>query len=496
MSQEKYDNICGQNISGYAKIISNKEEKQYKNKYIIKFENYKFLLYLDKKYDLEYGDVIFVEGNVEKATSSKNFYIFNYSKYLRQSKIYGVLNINSFEKITKEKDIFYYLEKLKIKLKENLFSAFDEEKAGFLIGLLIGDKSEILDETEKIFRDSSLSHILALSGLHIVYVTLGVQFLLNLLTKRQKLKNCLMIFILIFFDIFTGVSPSCTRACIMSSMVFLSKVVYRKNDFLTTLLISLDILLIINCYNIESIGMWLSFLATIGIVYIKFYSSFSCNLMILPIIWNSYNKLSLTFFISNFFASILIGPIIILGYIHLFLGKFSKILLFIENILLDILFFTSKKIGELKISKIFVPSLNIEIWIIYYLVIFTGIYFYYHKEKLKAFLKFLKDKFYKKSVISFVIITIFGIILIFNNKKNLEIHFLDVAQGDCSLIITPSNKNILIDGGNNEGFDNGENIIVPYLLKNKITKLDYVIISHRRFRPYWRFVLCSGKYEC
>ena len=71
--------------------------------------------------------------------------------------------------------------------------------------------------------------------------------------------------------------------------------------------------------------------------------------------------------------------------------------------------------------------------------------------------------------------------LIFYEKQNLEIHFLDVGQGDCTLIITPENRKILIDGGNNEGYDNGENVVAPYLLKNGITKIDYVVISHRRF---------------
>lgn len=66
-------------------------------------------------------------------------------------------------------------------------------------------------------------------------------------------------------------------------------------------------------------------------------------------------------------------------------------------------------------------------------------------------------------------------------KQKLEIHFLDVGQGDCTLIITPKHKTILVDGGNNEGYDNGKNIVVPYLFKNGISQIDYIIISHRRF---------------
>ena len=497
-TDKKYESLFldGQNISGILKIVSSKEAKQYKNKYIAEFEGCKFIIYSDKKDNFEYGDILEFYGNFENANSSKNFNSFNYSRYLRQQKIYGILNLEYSKKNGKEKDFWYYLEVLKIKLKKNLYSSFSTEKAGFLAGLLIGDKSEVLDETIDDFRNSSLSHILALSGLHIVYVSYFASFLLNLITTRQRLKNFLMILILVFFAIFTGASPSCIRACIMTSMVFLSKVVYRKNDLITSFLISLDIILIINCYNIESIGMWLSFFATFGLIYINFSNTtkteefnfkvkiknkilstiktcISCNIMIIPIIWNSYNTVSLTFLVSNFLSSFFIGPIIILGYMNLFLGKLFPP--FLENIFLNILFNIAKIIGSLKFSKIFVPSCPIIIWVVYY--VFVLMFVYYRKtNSLKKFIYYFKK--FKYYIIILLVITVGFTIF---KTQDLEIHFLDVGQGDCSLIITPSKQKILIDGGNNDGFDYGEKVVMPYLLKNRIFKIDYIIVSHRRF---------------
>ena len=55
---------------------------------------------------------------------------------------------------------------------------------------------------------------------------------------------------------------------------------------------------------------------------------------------------------------------------------------------------------------------------------------------------------------------------------------IDVGQGDSTLIITPNNKKILIDGGGSPTYDVGKNTLIPYLLDRKIKKLDYVIISH------------------
>ena len=61
---------------------------------------------------------------------------------------------------------------------------------------------------------------------------------------------------------------------------------------------------------------------------------------------------------------------------------------------------------------------------------------------------------------------------------DLEIYFIDVGQGDSTLIVTPNDKTILIDGGGSSTYDVGKNTLVPYLLDRKIKKLDYVIVSH------------------
>ncbi len=481
----------GEELAGTLKVVSFKEETTYKNKYIVKFKNYKFILYCDKDKYLEYGDILKFRGNFEVQNSSKNFKSFDYSRYLRQSKIYGNINLEESEKIGEEKDLLYFIENFKQNLKKNILRIFDEEKAGFLIGILLGDKSEISSDISKIFRESSLSHVLALSGLHIVYVSFIVKFLLDKITFKNRLKKVLMIIFLIFFGVFTGSSPSCLRACIMSSMAIFSNLVYRESRFLTNFLISLDFILILNPYNIESSGMWLSFLATFGLVFLRFgkrdfeknslktkiieivKTSISCNLMIIPVIWNTFHTISFSFLISSIFSSILIGPILILGYIHMFFGlsEFS----FLENFLINFLFESAKKISKLKFfKKIFVHKIPIIFWIIYYILIFLISYFSQNNEKFQKF----KSKI--KYLIYFLIIIVIACTLgSFVKSKNLEIHFLDVGQGDSCLIITPENKTILIDGGNNEGFDNGENVITPYLLENGISKINYVFISHR-----------------
>ena len=96
--------------------------------------------------------------------------------------------------------------------------------------------------------------------------------------------------------------------------------------------------------------------------------------------------------------------------------------------------------------------------------------------------KFKFSIFIKKKML----ITTFVIIFIFIQiakllPYDLKIHFIDVGQGDACLIRTPYNKTILIDGGgskNSEEFDVGKNTLLPYLLDRRITKIDYIMISH------------------
>ncbi len=165
----------------------------------------------------------------------------------------------------------------------------------------------------------------------------------------------------------------------------------------------------------------------------------------------------------------------------MFLGKYLKIIVIIENLLLTILFNIVIVIGNLKISKISVPGLNIIIWIIYYIFIIIFIYIknnplnnLFIKNKIKSILIITR----KHLILIGLILLVFLIIDLFCPKDYLKIYFIDVDQGDCSFIITPQNKTILIDGGNNENYDYGKNVVVPFILKSGIGKVDYIIISH------------------
>ena len=102
------------------------------------------------------------------------------------------------------------------------------------------------------------------------------------------------------------------------------------------------------------------------------------------------------------------------------------------------------------------------------------------QERIKNTLYLLryKSRPYFKKIRILIIILVIVFYSINKIPDNLKIYFIDVGQGDSTLIITPRNKKVLIDGGGSGSYDVGKNILLPYLLNRKIKKIDYMVISH------------------
>lgn len=498
-----------------AEIVSSVEEKEYTNKYIVKilsinknnkYKNTKLILYT-KSNEYKYGDIICVKGKYEQAQEQRNENGFNYRQYLKQSGVYGILNSEEDKKINNRNSLSKYIHDINNKLSEKLYKLYDEEYSDILNAILLGNKEGLEEETKNIFKQSSLSHILAISGLHINYIAESIRKLLDKIVNSKIKKNIFIIIFLIFFCIFTGASPSCIRACFMICFSILGDLLFRKNNKINSICFSLIFILLINPYYIQNVGLWLSFGGIIGINVFKdivkinsknkilnyiisnFNLSLSVQIIIFPVILYNFNNLSLTFFVSNILVSFLVLPIIVLGYLSILLGlmniyisKFSIVIL--EKILLYIFLLIAKIVGGLKISNILLQTPSIIAILAYFIIILI----------IKFKKNELKINYYKGFLIFLIIVIIFNLSFIKLNK-NLEIYFLDVGQGDCTFIITPNNKKILIDageGGNSTNYDYGEKVVLPYLLDRKIMSLDYIMISHfdsdhvRRNNTYFR----------
>lgn len=512
----EYDTIC--------EVIGLKEETRYNNKYLVKVvkkditKNTNLIIYTNSNMEFIPGDILKIQGEFNKPEKARNYKGFDYSNYLKQRKIYGIVYVADVSKIYNKKDIYYFRGKILSVITENLYKLYSQDSQGFMNGILFGNTGDIEEKLKDDFRVANVSHILAISGMHISYVIYIVSFVCRKTLKNKRLENYILIDILIFFCFITGGNVSCVRACIMSIVSIVSFNLYRKYNFYISYILSICIILIFNPFNVFNIGMWLSYLGILGIkLFFKFFRtifyhhikmgeishmilqnifiSVSVQILIFPIIIYNFNTISLTFLISSIIVFLFIDKIIILGYLSIFLSFINiDLSLFISNIneiLINIFFRSIKILNSIPLSKIYVKTPSLVSIFIYYFVIIV-ICIFYKKNKhyvLRLFCSFtfiqiqLKRIYLKTKRVRHILIIIILIVIFFqtgNLFKLLNIYFVDVGQGDCVLIKTPKGKSILIDGGegNSDKYDYGKNVVLPYLLDRRITKLDYVFISH------------------
>lgn len=557
--ENRYENLYPEeNIIVEGIIVSNQEEREYKNRYKLKVltvnssDRYQSTqMYMEVKKDIkfQYGDKVMLQGEFRKGSEQRNTGGFDYQLYLKSINIYGTLNVESYKKISSD-DVNWIersMNNIKLAITKNIEKILEDEDEQIVKGLILGDNTALAEELKEKFQIANISHVLAVSGMHIIYIIMGIEMFFKKWLGKRHVKYVVIIG-LVFYMALTGYTSSIVRAGIMGMMNVVAFLVYRKNDIWTSIAISLGMILIQNPYAITGVGLQLSYLGTIGIILfnknIKQYLNnikwlknnirikrskriskiveklkdmlsvtLSAQMMILPIMLYHFNIIGIYFMITNILVSIIIAPIMFLSiifvfssFIHLQISEFISIFLsFGIKGLIQI-----SNLSNLPFSKIYVSTPSILFIIVYYIaflvgnqvyIIYTSQYINPTKRRVKSLIALMKYKLYEKkkkirkmyqkilrerNVKAFVLRTYKVIFLmifvigIYQFPRNLEIHFLDVGQGDSCFMITPNHKTILIDGGGSTSntFDVGKDTVIPYLLDKGYTKLDYVFISH------------------
>ncbi len=519
----------GETVEVTGIVVSQKKEKPYYNLYQIKvLDSKSFDLYIQvskKNNELEYGDKVKLQGEYKKPSEQRNYGGYDDKQYLKILKIVGRVKVNQIEVIAKKQlnVVLQSANNISLKCKEKIDSIFEEEKASMIKGLLLGDTGDIQEEVKENFQVANISHVLAISGMHIGYLILGIQIVLKNRIGKKKTK-IVTIVILIFYVFITGFSPSIVRAVVMGIITIGGGLVNRKSDIWNSIAISLLGILFYNPFLILNVGLQLSYLGTIGIilfqpVILKIFESYSskrryklkrklevwekakemiavslsAQIMILPILLYHFNICGIYFLITNLLVSLVIAPIIILGFfciiLSFILNPIAKFLTVPLGLGLNFLNLISK-FSELPFSKIYIPTPSWIAIFLYFIGVFLGniMYDIYQSECLTSTQKRVKNimalfryqfrQKKKKYVIGMaVVLVIFISISVI--PKDLKIYFIDVGQGDCTLLVTPQNRTILIDGGGSlTDFDVGKKTLIPYLLDRGFTSIDYVFISH------------------
>ena len=508
--EQKYDTIyeAKGEIEEHCIVIAEKEPKEYKDLYKVKIVNSKnsarngtkLYIRVNKKANIEVGDMLLINGTYLEPDVARNERGFNYKEYLKTLEIYGTVEINHYKVIKKGRinKLILYTARLKEILKSNISKVIKKaENKNLLIAMILGDTEDLSEELKTDFLNSNLYHILSVSGGQVSNIIIGITILFRLLKIHKKIMDVLCIVILIEFMFLTGLTPSIIRACIMCIISLISGLIIRRYDIANSLGISLLIILINNPFAINSLSVLLSYFGFLGIIVLGSFtikevnkviknnilryilniviSSVAAQIFIFPIILYIFGTISLTFIFSNLLIIPLSTVITIIGLFIMIcpLQIFGFVEPLIELTINIVGFFSN--IG---ISKIYCIIPNIKEIITYYVM---SLYLYYmlRRDYIYKIKHFFRK--YKKIIVIILLLSIGTSYIYKNIQKDLYINFIDVGQGDSTLITTQFNKKILIDGGGSEfgsTFDVGEKTLLPYLLKKKIHKLDYVIISH------------------
>ena len=432
---------------------------KYEEKTIIDVDRkYRVTLYKKANYNL--GDYVLLEGVFKTPSNNTVFNLFNYRKYLLSKKIKMISDDVKITVINKNKNVFY-------KIKNNIIkkvSSLKSEK--YLRTFILADSSKIEENIKQGYRNIGISHLFAISGMHV-----GIfLFFINKFLGKYKYKNIVVLLFMLFFLFLTNFTESLLR-CAM--FIFLSMINKKfkleiKNEVL--LLFTASLLILTNPYMIYSVSFIFSITITFFIIlssnhlkektYMKkvIYMSIICFLSSIPILSFSFFKINLLTPIYNVIfvpiISFIIFPLsLITFFIPFFDNVYSQILNVLEYIILSL--------DNIKLFTFALSKCNLIIIFAYYLFLILAI------------------RINKKYIILFLIILFINI----NSRfliANPHITFLDVGQGDCSIIILPKGKTILVDTG---GFYNdkgkiSKNKIIPYLNSNGMSSIEYLIITH------------------
>jgi competence protein ComEC len=298
----------------------------------------KILITAPKYPEYQYGDELKIKGKLQEP---KIYEDFDYKAYLAKDDIYSVMYSPEIEIVSNKKGnkIQSVLFKIKNKFEEELFLIFPEPQASLADGLILGVKSTLPQKLLDIFAAVGITHIIALSGFNITIIAEALRRISDYLMVNRYYSFWLTVGLIIGFILMTGASASIVRAGIMGILIILARRVGRLYNIRNALVLAAVIMLYFNPKILRfDLGFQLSFLATLGLVYIspfleKYFlwlperfglraiaiATLSAQAAVLPLLLFSFGKLSL---ISPF-ANLLILPFIPLAMLLIFISAVS-----------------------------------------------------------------------------------------------------------------------------------------------------------------------------
>lgn len=442
------------------------------------------------------GQTFYVTGELVEPTKKQHPYSFDMKRYFKSHRAIGVFEIENWQRMPMKRNLLSLIYAQRYKMANHIDQTFPKTISAEAKALILGNQEDVQQEDQRAYQVLGITHLFAISGLHVGLMTLIFQQLLKRLYVRKEHAKVLLCISLPIYALLVGGAPSVWRAVITVLVLLILSTFTRKPTLLTSLSLCFIIFVSIEPNSIFQIGFQLSFLAALAIILstktiknakntlvASFIITVVCQLLVAPILLYNFYEISISSFLMNLvfvpLFSVIILPanllLLCISYIpinwaQIIFNIYEPFRLFVQFIILKL------------------QSMPYQMWnpgkppIIALIMLYCLI---------TSFLLTMEKQ--KNRLIIFLTLVVFCIILDLgiNRSQSLRISFINVGQGDATLIELPNKKGvILVDAGGilrfggeawkqpKKQYEVGRQVIVPYLKGRGISKIDQLILSH------------------
>lgn len=452
-------------------------------------------IFFEEKQDIRIGSVLTIAGKLESIEGPRNPGEFDSRQYYAAERIYYFMK--ECKIVQQSKTYSRYgqtLEEIRNRIKD-IFQKNAGNDAAIFEAMILGEKGNLDNETKIRYQMAGIIHILAISGLHISLLGMGLFNLMVKIGSGLWSAGMISLMVMLQYGLLAGGSVSTMRAVCMFLLMVGAKMLGRCYDMLTALCISAILLLLDSPAYLYNSSFLMSFGAVLGIGIVfpslspifgvkhkilkAFLASLSVQLTTLPIVLFFYGEVSITGIFLNLFILPTVGIILISGVCGACVGLIccqgAWVALLPGRGLLYLYSITCYLAGKIPYCTWIAGKPYWWQIVLYYIMLILALWygnFWVKKVYEKAEIK----KYLIKGVCVFLI-SIGVLSLNLRIFDGLSVTFLDVGQGD-GIVLESKENCFMIDGGSSNKTNVGQYQILPYLKSQGIQFIDLVFISH------------------
>lgn len=453
--------------------------------------------------DYSIGQILIIHAKVKMFDEARNEGNFDLASFYAGQKIDYALKSCRIDQVYGKADRYREgLYQLKKRMERIFKEYLSKKEAGTVSGMILGDKSEMDEEVRKLYQNGGISHILAISGLHVSMIGLTVYRFLRKRGSTYLTAGVVSVFLLWSYAQMTGNGISVKRAVGMLTICLFAAVAGKSYDLLTAMGILAVILVWENPFLFEYSGFIFSFGAVMGIGIVghsiakakeagkrtwkqklkeNLLTSLGIQLMTVPIVACYYYEVPVYALLLNFLVLPLLSYVILSGIVGGVCGVLFESLKIpvYRPVLVRVLFFPCSLILKLydglceMTAKL--PNAQYicgapEKWklFLYYALLFGAILLWNRRKRKR------------KNPIIFAggLVVLLFVLILSGPRKEWKLTVLDVGQGDAVFLRTGDGTGCFFDGGSTSVNEVGKYRILPFLKYNGEKKISYWFVSH------------------